>query len=49
MLSRGVKVYVLKNTKLIKDARMNDNLEKSDENDAAILSKITLNCYREVF
>jgi len=40
LLKRGVKVYVLKDTRMLKKLRKENNLQKSDEVDAQLLSMI---------
>ena len=40
LLKRDIKVYLLKDTKMLKKLRLENNLWKSDENDAILLSKI---------
>ena len=42
MLMRGVKVYLLKDTTKLKKLRMENNMKKSDENDAMLLSRIPI-------
>jgi hypothetical protein len=46
LLRRGVKVYVLKDTSMLKKLRLQNNLRKSDEADALMLSKIPRECFR---
>ena len=46
LLKRGVKVYLLKNVRILKKLRLENNLKKSDENDAVILSKISKDGFR---
>jgi len=46
LLKRGVKVYLLKDTHILKKLRMENNMEKSDENDSILLSKIPRDGFR---
>jgi hypothetical protein len=46
LLKRDVKVYVLKDTRMLKKLRKENNLKKSDETDALLLSKIPRECFR---
>jgi len=46
LLKRGVKVYLLKDVRILKKLRLENNVEKSDENDAVILSKISRDGFR---
>jgi hypothetical protein len=48
LLKRGVKVYILKDTRMLKKLRLENGLRKSDENDALMLSKIPRECFREL-
>jgi hypothetical protein len=48
LLKRGVKVYVLKDTRILKKLRLQNNLKKSDEVDAVMLSKIPREYFREL-
>jgi hypothetical protein len=48
LLKRGVKVYVLKDTRMLKKLRLENGLRKSDENDVLMLSKIPRECFREL-
>ena len=43
---RGVKVYLLKDVRKLKRLRMENNLEKSDENDAMLLVRIPRERFR---
>jgi len=46
LLKKGIKVYLLKDTKVLKKLRRENNLRKSDEVDALMLSKIPRECFR---
>ena len=46
LLRRGVKVYLLKDTTKLKKLRIENNLKKSDENDAMLLSRIPREAFR---
>ena len=46
LLRRGIKVYLLKDTRMLKKLRMENNIKKSDVNDAVILSKIPRDGFR---
>jgi len=46
LLRRGVRVYLLKDTTKLKKLRMENNLRKSDENDAMLLSRIPREAFR---
>jgi len=46
LLKRDIKVYLLKDTGILKKLRIENNLEKSDENDVILLSKIPRDCFR---
>lgn len=48
LLEKGSRVYVLRDTRLIKKMRMENNLRKSDENDVYILSLIPKKYFREL-
>lgn len=48
VIKRGKKTYLLKETKLIKKKRIENNLNKNDENDAYILSLIPKEFYKEL-
>jgi len=48
LLERGVKVYVLTRTKVLKMVRQANGLVKSDENDAVALSMTSPACFREL-
>jgi hypothetical protein len=48
LLKRGVKVYVLKDTRMLKKLRLENGLRKSDENDVLMLSKIPREYFREL-
>ncbi|MCL7390327.1 MAG: hypothetical protein LZ173_10440, partial [Thaumarchaeota archaeon] len=48
LLKRGVKVYVLKDTRMLKKLRRENNLSKSDEVDALMLSKVPKEYFREL-
>jgi len=46
LLKKGVKVYLLKDTRMLKKLRLENNVKKSDENDSALLSKIPKDEFR---
>jgi hypothetical protein len=46
LLKKGTKIYLLKDTGVLKKLRLQNNLKKSDENDALILSMIPRECFR---
>jgi hypothetical protein len=46
LLKRDVKVYVLKDTSMLKKLRKENNLRKSDEIDSQLLSTIPKECFR---
>jgi hypothetical protein len=46
LLKRGVRVYLLKNTTKLKRLKMENNLKKSDENDAMLLARIPREAFR---
>jgi hypothetical protein len=46
LLRRGVKVYLLKDTTKLKRLRMENNLEKTDENDVMLLARIPRDEFR---
>lgn len=48
LLKSGVKVYLLKDSKTVKEMRERSKLKKSDENDATILSLIPRNKFRKL-
>ncbi|MEN2974982.1 MAG: hypothetical protein ABDH32_05315 [Candidatus Caldarchaeales archaeon] len=48
LLKNGVKIFLLKNTRVLKEKRVENNLKKSDENDALTISKIPKEFFREV-
>jgi hypothetical protein len=48
LLKKSTKVYLLKDTKVLKRLRLQNNLRKSDENDALILSIIPREYFREL-
>jgi hypothetical protein len=48
LLKRGIKVYLLKYPSMLKKLRRENNLSKSDENDALILSMIPREYFREL-
>ncbi|MCL7384554.1 MAG: hypothetical protein LZ174_09735 [Thaumarchaeota archaeon] len=48
LLKRGIKVYLLKYPSMLKKLRRENNLSKSDENDALILSIIPREYFREL-
>jgi len=48
LLKRGIKVYLLKDTGVLKKLRRENNLRKSDEVDAVMLSKVPKEYFREL-
>jgi len=46
LLRRGVKVYLLRDTEVFKRLRLQNNLKKSDENDALMFSKVAKEYFR---
>jgi hypothetical protein len=48
LLKKGIKIYLLKDTGVLKNLRLQNNLKKSDEVDALMLSKIPRECFREL-
>jgi len=46
LLKKNIKVYLLKDTRMLKKLRLENNVKKSDENDAIILSKISKDGFR---
>ena len=46
LLKRDVKVYLLKDTSILKKLRLENNVKKSDENDAILLSKVSKDGFR---
>lgn len=46
LLKRNIEVYLLKNTRMLKKLRLENNMEKSDGNDSILLSKISKDCFR---
>jgi hypothetical protein len=48
LLKKGIKIYLLKDTGVLKKFRRENNLSKSDENDALMLSKIPREYFREL-
>jgi len=46
LLKKGTKVYLLKDTTILKKLRRENNLRKSDENDALMLSRIQKEYFR---
>jgi len=48
LLKRGIKVYLLRNTTVLKKLGLENNLQKSDEVDALILSRVPRECFREL-
>ena len=41
LLKRGIKVYILKDARILKKLRIENNLRKTDKNDVIMLSKIS--------
>jgi len=41
LLKRNIRIYLVRNTRILKKLRLENNIKKSDENDAVILSKIS--------
>ena len=48
LLKNGVKVFLLTNTKILKKLRLENNLRKTHQNDAFILSRIPKEWFREL-
>jgi hypothetical protein len=48
LLKKGTKIYLLKDTGVLKKLRLQNNLKKSDENDALMISKIPREYFREL-
>jgi hypothetical protein len=48
LLKKGIKIYLLKDTGVLKKLRLQNNLKKSDEVDALMLLKIPRECFREL-
>jgi hypothetical protein len=48
LLKKGTKIYLLKDTGVLKNLRLQNNLKKSDEVDVLMLSKIPRECFREL-
>lgn len=48
MLGKGIKIFLLTETKLIKKLRVQNNVRKTDENDSKVLSLISKECFRNV-
>jgi hypothetical protein len=46
LLKKGVRVYLLRDTGVLKRLRLQNNLRKSDENDALMLSKVPREYFR---
>ena len=46
LLKRGVKVYLLKDARILRKLRLENNLRKSDKNDSALLSTISKDAFR---
>ena len=46
LLKKSVRVYLLKDVSILKRLRMENNLKKSDENDAILLSKVSKDGFR---
>ena len=46
LLKRDIKVYLLKDTRMLKKLRLENSMKKSDVNDAVILSKISRDGFR---
>jgi len=46
LLRRDIKVYLLKDTRMLKKLRLENNVKKSDENDASMLSRISRDYFR---
>jgi len=46
LLRRGVRVYLLKDTTKLKKLRVENNMRKSDENDAVLLARISSEVFR---
>jgi hypothetical protein len=48
LLKKDTKIYLLKDTGVLKKLRLENGLRKSDENDVLMLSKIPRECFREL-
>jgi len=48
LIERGIKVFILRNTRLLKRLREEDKIKKSDEADAQLLSRIPRTFFREL-
>ena len=48
LIGKGIKVYLLKNTRLVKRLREENGLRKSDEVDAKLLSMIPKNYFKQL-
>ena len=46
LLKKNIKVYLLKDTRMLKKLRLENNVKKSDENDASMLSRISRDYFR---
>ena len=46
LLRRDIKVYLLKDTRMLKKLRLENNMKKNDKNDAILLSKISRDEFR---
>jgi len=46
LLKRGSKVYLLKNPAMLRKLRIENNMKKSDESDAMLLSRISKEAFR---
>jgi len=48
LLKKDIKVYLLRDTTILKKLRIQDNLKKSDEADVRMLSRVPRECFREL-
>jgi len=48
LLRKGVRIHLLKNTRILKRLRLENNLRKNDEVDAMLISQVSRECFREL-
>jgi hypothetical protein len=48
LIERGVKVFLLKNTRMLKRLRVENHIKKSDEADARLLGIIPRSCFKQL-
>jgi hypothetical protein len=48
LIERGVKVFLLKNTRMLKRLRVENHIKKSDEADARLLGIIPRSCFKRL-